>query len=114
MKVISSSRSLYMCLLILMALVTWSIVKPEVVNAYDFSAFYGAGNCHCADTSFCPTTLGCDSGMWIQYCLTGYPATESCEKDTSNKPCGTFNGEGSPSGGCGVYVGGSYNCEKID
>lgn len=103
MKVLSSSRILYMCLLILITSIAWYVVKPEVVNAYDVS-LYGAGNCHCAKLALCPTGLGCDSGQYIKYCATSYPPIESCMKNTLNKPCGTDSG-------CGVYIGGSFNCE---
>lgn len=103
MKVLSPSRMYSMCLLILVTLMTWHIVRPEVIYASEVSTFYGAGNCKCAELRNCPHW--CDSGRYIVACHP-HPETESCSIDPLNKPCGT--GEE-----CGDKDGGSFNCEVI-
>lgn len=92
-----------MCLLILMTLVTWYVFRPEVIDATNFSTFYGAGNCKCAEVRNCPHW--CESGQYIVTCHP-HPETESCEEDDENHPCGT-------DGECSSFTGGTYDCTII-
>lgn len=96
-----------MCSLILITSIAWYVVKPDIVNAYDVSGFYGAGNCKCADLSDCPDV--CNSAQWIVSCEQSHSSDHNCEGPYSNyKPCGR-----SPSS-CKDYPGGSYNCAIMD
>jgi len=86
MKVLSSSRILYMCSLILITSIAWYVVKLDVVNAYDVSTFYGAGNCQCEDSSPCPTPL-CSAGT-KGFCGQGALPSHYCVPNISH-PCGS-------------------------
>ena len=106
MKVLSSSRILYMCLLILVTSMAWCVVKPDVVNAYDVSGFYGAGNCKCRQNYSCTEYDPKCRDRDYYGCLTGYSSSNFCEENSAT-PCGYVNY-------CESKPGVNYNCEIMD
>ena len=99
-----------MCLLILVASIAWYVVKPDVVNAYGLSTFYGAEtpNCKCANTGGCKkVSSNCDSGTWVINCdAASHNETDYCYTNSVEK-CGSHED-------CDGLTGGSYNCAKMD